>query len=116
MQYNKSWEKFKEFDEILKKCPVCKSRNIDKNSFVSNKSLMSISGFNHSECFNCGSFFVNPQPTDKCLQDFYSSQETENFFDNTIEFSLARYFDKESREYFFKNRVAPVNNSRQVNH
>jgi len=96
------------FDNVITHCPACLSHDLDKNAFISNESTLSVSGFNHAKCNNCGTYFVNPQPTDESLKDFYAHSFRQGDDNELLGQSLSRYFDPEKRDYFIKNRVNPI--------
>lgn len=97
------------FDVVLGRCPACGSGNLKHRFFQSTSGFMSLANVWHDKCHNCGTVFVNPQPSKSELSKFYTSQKTEAQVENSmIASSLSRYFDSAKREYFINHRVNPI--------
>lgn len=97
-----------DFEHPFKCCPVCQGNNLDLKAFASSAGFMSLPDINHSLCRECGSYFVNPQPTEEALKRFYELGIEEEYESTGVKDSLNRYIDPSKREYFIKNRVEPV--------
>jgi SAM-dependent methyltransferase len=98
-----------EFDDILHQCPICQGTNLEYVAFISNKSFLSIEGFSYSRCWSCNCYFMNPQPKDESMSDFYNSANVEDTIEQSIlEASANRYLNPNLRDYFFKNRIEPL--------
>ncbi|MEK3720373.1 class I SAM-dependent methyltransferase [Paenibacillus sp. FSL H8-0034] len=98
-----------EFDHLNTYCPVCLSKDILEKSLLSNIGFMSVPGVWHSQCLTCGSYFVNPQPTEDSLHLFYRSNQTEDEVEEKIlSSSVDRYFNPTKKEYFLNHRVKPI--------
>ena len=97
------------FDVLLNRCPACGGADLQHRFFQSTSSFMSLPNVWHDKCQNCGTVFVNPQPSKNELSKFYTSQETEAQVENSvIASSLSRYFDLDKREYFINHRINPI--------
>lgn len=97
------------YDAAFDACPVCGSRSLLHGALTSTAGFMSQPNVDHSRCNDCGSYFVNPQPSAASLEQFYSSQAVEDLVqDKILSRSLDRYFDPHLRDYFVEHRVTPL--------
>lgn len=96
------------FNSLSKSCPACESENLKMDTFTSGEGFMSLPGVKHSLCLSCGSYFVNPQPSESSLARFYEADVENIIEDSIIESSIDRYFDTQKRKYFIKHRIEPI--------
>ena len=64
----------KNFVKVL--CPACQSKN--EKFFLRKK------GFRYSICINCATYYMNPRPTVKILENFYKNSESYRFWNKFI--------------------------------
>lgn len=70
-----------EFNSLSKSCPACESGDLKMDAFTSGEGFMSLPGVKHSLCLSCGSYFVNPQPSESSLARFYEA-DVENIIED----------------------------------
>lgn len=103
---------FRDFNKMkeIKKCPVCGSKKT-RFLFEGKDKLLRVPGrFNLFKCKNCKAIFLNPQPSDKELEKYYSSDKYYSLkgIDNStkkIKFKLFLYnlyFNKENNRNLLK--------------
>lgn len=83
----------------IKKCEICGSRNISHIFKQYDKNLNIKECFSVFKCANCYSLFLNPQPTEKDLEKYYSKDKY---------YSLKRIDTKESRKTKLKLKLYDI--------
>jgi len=94
------------FKDRLNKCPVCGYQPV-RYAFSSHDAHIGISEFSIDRCGSCGLHFVNPQPEDTSLRDFYRIDMERTSEETTIASSLGRYLSPERRKIFIEQRLKP---------
>lgn len=102
--------------KLLTRGEICQGKEF-KNLFKCYDQLLNIPGeFNLMECKTCGVKFLNPQPTYKELEKYYTNEkyyslkkvDTNSYKTKLKLFLYDLYFNRQNKNYFYKILFSPI--------
>ena len=101
---------------VLEKCEICGKSDFKFLFKQRDKNLDFTEEFSLYQCRNCGIIFLNPQPSSKELEKYYSSEKYYSFkkIDKNSRktklkiFLYGLYFNQKKRNYFLRILFSPI--------
>jgi len=104
--------------KLLKNCDICGNKKFKFLFSIRDKNMGIPGKFNMVECKKCGLFFINPRPSFKELDKYYSLEEyyfnnkiRKSYQNNKIKFRLFLYnlyFNKNKKNVLLKIMFSPI--------